>query len=184
MSRIVAGRFDRSLDADAALLNLQREGFVPAEVSSFYVAPPGQHGIDSLGGDAPHSSEGSRHAGWGAALGAVLGAAIGLVIGSLASAAYGPVAALIAAGLGAYVGSFIGAMSKVRAGRRENASLEHPVESAGGRMIAICVDRAGMEERAVTVLRRYGARDIGRTQGEWRDGDWRDFDPRSPLAAV
>ena len=183
MSRIVAGRFDRSLDADAAVLNLQREGFAPGEVSSFYVTPPGQHDMHPLGGDV-HSDAGSRHAGWGAILGAVLGAAVGLVVGSLATAAYGPVAALIGAGLGAYVGSFMGAMSKVRHGRRRDATREHPAEAAGGRMIAVCVDRAGMEERAVTVLRRYGARDLGRAQGDWRDGDWRDFDPRSPLAAV
>lgn len=183
MSRIVAGRFDRSIDADAAVLNLQREGFVPGEVSSFYVAPPGQHDAHPLGGDSD-SDAGSVRAGWGAIIGAVAGAAIGLVLGSLASAAYGPVAALIAAGLGAYMGSFVGAMAKVRHGRKRDATVEHPVQAAGGRMIAVCVDRAGMEERAVTVLRRYGARDIGRTQGEWRDGDWRDFDPRSPLAAV
>ena len=183
MSRIVAGRFDRSLDADAAVLNLQREGFAAGEVSSFYVAPPGQHDAHRLGGDSD-SDAGSTRAGWGAIIGAVAGAAIGLVLGSLASAAYGPLAALIAAGLGAYVGSFIGAMANVRHGRKRDATVQHPAQAAGGRMIAICVDRAGMEQRAVTVLRRYGARDIGRTQGEWRDGDWRDFDPRSPLAAV
>ena len=28
------------------------------------------------------------------------------------------------------------------------------------------------------------ARDVGRTEGEWRDGGWRDFDPRTPLATV
>ncbi len=183
MSRIVAGRFDRSIDADAALANLRREGFAPEETSSFYVTPPGQHDRHPLGGDAD-SDAGSRHAGWGAVLGALVGAAAGLVIGSLASAAYGSVIALIGAGLGAYVGSFFGAMSKVRHGNRANATREHPAEGPGGRMIAACVDRPGMEERAVTVLRRYGARDIGRAQGDWRDGDWRDFDPRTPLAAV
>jgi hypothetical protein len=31
MSRIVAGRFDRSIDADAALAALQREGFRSGE---------------------------------------------------------------------------------------------------------------------------------------------------------
>ena|SRR5256885_80727 len=183
MSRIVAGRFERSLDADAALLNLEREGFLRGEVSSFYVAPPGQHAAYPLGGDS-HSDAGSRHAGWGAVIGAVAGAAVGLVIGSLATAAYGPVAALIGAGLGAYIGSFIGAMKKVRHGARVDATLEHPAETPAGRMIAVCVDRPDTESRAVQVLRRYGARDIGRTEGEWRDGDWRDFDPRSPLAAV
>jgi hypothetical protein len=182
MSKIVAARFDRSVDADGAIADLKREGFSRAEVSSFYVTPPGQHDLHPLGGDTD-SDAGAVHAGWGAAAGAALGAAIGLVLGSLASAAYDWVFALIAAGLGAYVGSFIGAMRKVRHGRRRDATVEHPAQSAGGRMVAVCVDR-GMQERAVAILRRYGGRDLGRTEGEWRDGDWRDFDPRSPLAAV
>jgi hypothetical protein len=53
-----------------------------------------------------------------------------------------------------------------------------------GRMIAICVDRAGSEDRAIALLRRHGASDLGRAPGQWRDGAWRDFDPRSPLATV
>jgi hypothetical protein len=51
-------------------------------------------------------------------------------------------------------------------------------------MIAVNVDRIEMEPRAVEILRRHGARDLGRTQGEWRDGSWRDFDPRTPLGAA
>ena len=69
------------------------------------------------------------------------------------------------------------------AGRRDHTP-EHPVEMPAGRMIAVCVDRAGSEPRAINVLRRTGAREVGRAQGQWRDGGWRDFDPRSPLAAV
>jgi len=183
MSRIIAGKFDRTLDADAALASLEREGFVPGEVSSFYLPPSGQLACYPLGGDAD-SDAGSRRAGWGAAIGAAAGGAVGLVIGSLASAAYGPVAALIAAGIGAYVGSFIGAMAKVRGASADEAAREHPLGASGGRVIAVCVDRPRMEERAVAVLRRCGAHDIGRAEGDWRDGDWRDFDPRSPLAAV
>ncbi len=102
MSRIVAGRFDRSFNADAALAALQRAGFRSGEYESFYVPP------------------------------------------------HGP----------------------------------HPVEIAGNSVIAINVDRAEMEARAFDVLRRHGAREVGRTQGEWRNGSWRDFDPRSPLGAA
>jgi hypothetical protein len=47
-------------------------------------------------------------------------------------------------------------------------------------MVAIRVDRPGAELRAIDTLRRYGARDIEQTEGEWRDGDWKDFDPRRP----
>jgi hypothetical protein len=180
MSRIVAGRFDRSIDADAALDALKRGGFSRQEVDAFYVSPPGQNAMTPLGGDAPHSSEGSRKAGYGAAVGAAVGLAAGLIIGSL----IGAHAVLLACGLGALVGAFAGAMTTLRGGRRSLASVEHPVEGRGGRMIAICVDRAGCEPTAVNILRAYNARDVGRAEGVWRDGSWRDFDPRQPLAAV
>ena len=180
MSRIVAGRFDRSVDADAALEALKREGFSRHEVDAFYVSPPGQNAMTPLGGDAPHSSEGSRKAGMGAAIGAAIGVAAGLIIGSL----IGAHAVLLACGLGALVGAFAGAMTTVRGGRRSLASVEHPVEGRGGRMIAICVDREGTEAAAARILRANNAREVGRAEGVWRDGSWRDFDPRQPLAAV
>ena len=180
MSRIVAGRFDRSIDADAALDALKREGFSRQEVDAFYVSPPGQNAMTPLGGDAPHSSEGSRKAGMGAAVGAAVGLAAGLIIGSL----IGAHAVLLACALGALVGAFAGAMATVRGGRRSVATVEHPVESRGGRMIAICVERTGCEPTAVNILRAYNAREVGRAEGVWRDGSWRDFDPRQPLAAV
>jgi hypothetical protein len=161
MSRIVAGRFDRSIDADATLADLQRAGFRSGEYESFYVAPPGQHGSHPVGGDA-RSDAGSKKAGRGAVL-------VGLLIG---------------AALGAYIGSFAGTIFKLGGARRRESTPEHPVETAGGQMIAVNVDRKEMEPRAVEILRRHGARDLGRTQGEWRNGSWRDFDPRSPLGAA
>jgi predicted lipid-binding transport protein (Tim44 family) len=183
MSRIIAGRFDATLDADAALDALRREGFSREEIDSFYVAPPGQHAMTPFGGDAPHASAGSRYAGMGAVLGAVAGGLIGMLIAYLFARSYGAVAILFGAGVGAYLGSFVGTARKVRGGRPEEASVEHPVEPRGGRMIAVNVDRSGTEPRAVKVLREYGARDLGRAEGVWRNG-WKDFDPRAPLAAV
>jgi hypothetical protein len=183
MSRIVAGRFDRSNDADATLAELQRAGFRSGEYESFYVPPPGQHGSFPIGGDA-HSDAGSKKAGRGAVLGAIVGAVVGLALGVLATDYFGPVGLFVGAGLGAYIGSFAGTAFKLRGARRSESTPQHPVESAGGRMIAVNVDRKEMEPRAVEILRRHGARDLGRTQGEWRNGSWRDFDPRSPLGAA
>jgi hypothetical protein len=51
-------------------------------------------------------------------------------------------------------------------------------------MIAVNVDRLGTESRAVAILRQHRARNVGRAEGEWRDGSWRDFDPRAPLATI
>ena len=71
--------------------------------------------------------------------------------------------------------------TRVRPG---SASVEHPVEPRGGRMIAVNVDRPETDARAIEILKRRGARDVRRAEGRWSDGSWRDFDPRAPLAAV
>jgi hypothetical protein len=183
LSRIVAGRFDHTLGADAALDALRRDGFSASEIDSFYVAPPGQHALFGIGGDV-HSDAGARGAGAGALWGAIIGGFAGTVVGSIASLHIGAEALWLLAGGGAWIGALAGAFARLRGGRPREATLEHPVEPAGGRMIAVCVDRAGTEPRAIAALRRAGARDLGRTEGEWRDGGWSDFDPRAPLATV
>src|SRR5690348_9748160 len=109
MSRIVAGRFDRTLDADAAIETLKREGFSRMEVDAFYVGPPGQNARTSVGGDAPHSSEGSRHGGIAAAIGAAIGLVVGLVVGFVGAIDLGPPTIPLAALLGALIGAFAGA---------------------------------------------------------------------------
>lgn len=169
MSRIICGRFDRTTDADAALAALKAEGFAREEIDSFYVAPPGQHGMLAIGGDV-QSDAGARRAGVGSVIGALPGAAAGALIGWIISPSYGDTAILLVALLGAFIGAFIGTMARLRGGRRREASREHPVEPRGGRLIAVCVDRQGVEARAVALLKRHGARDVGRTQGTWRDG--------------
>jgi hypothetical protein len=187
MSKIVAGRFKNTVDAEAALASLQREGFRSGEYESFYVAPPGQNSEFPIGGDE-HADRGARKASWGAvagaALGAIVGAAGGAALGNVASGEFGLITTLLGAGLGAYVGSFAGSMSKMRDGGASAKpagvqQLEH-----GGRMVAINVDRAEMERRAIDILHRHGARDVGRAEGTWRDGSWRDFDPRRPFSAA
>jgi len=179
MSRIVAGRFDRSVDADAALEQLKRDGFARSEVDAFYVGPPGQHARTPIGGDV-HSDAGSRDAGRSGIVGAVAGLAVGLIVGSL----IGAHVVLLACGLGALAGAFAGVMVSLHGGRASEATAEHPVEPRGGRMIAVCVDRPGTERLAIEALRANNARNVGRTEGDWRDGGWRDFDPRTPLATV
>lgn len=179
MSKIIAGRFDATVDADAAVERLKREGFERDELDCFYVSPPGQHDMTAVGGDA-HSSAGSRFAGIGAVLGALAGAVLGFVVAWLVAENYRAAAMLFGAALGAYVGSFLGAMNRVRGGRRSEASVEHPLEPKGGRMIAVKADRPGADQRALKVLRELGARDVGRAEGHWRNG-WKDFDPRAPL---
>ncbi|HEV8109634.1 MAG TPA: hypothetical protein VGP97_19140 [Burkholderiales bacterium] len=180
MSKIVAGRFDATLDADAAIEALRREGFARDEIDSFYVPPPGQNAMAPYGGDAPRASAGSRFAGFGAVAGALAGALLGTLVGLAIDSRYGGVAVLFAAGIGAYLGSFLGAMRKVRGARPGEASVEHPAEPRGGRMVAVKADRPGTDSAALRILREFRARDVGRADGTWRNG-WKDFDPRAPL---
>src|SRR2546423_13604040 len=90
MSRIVCGRFDRHIDADAALERLKRDGFARSEVDAFYVGPPGQNARLLIGGDAA-SDAGSRGAARSGTIGALAGLAVGLIVGSL----IGPPAVLV-----------------------------------------------------------------------------------------
>ncbi|MFL6567112.1 MAG: hypothetical protein ACJ8G5_19395 [Burkholderiales bacterium] len=180
MSKIIAGRFDATLDADGAIEALHREGFASDEIDSFYVSPAGQNAMTPLGGDAPHASAGSRFAGFGAVTGALVGAVLGALVGLAVDSRYGAVAVLFAAGVGAYLGSFVGTMRKVRAARPGEASVEHPAEPRGGRLVAVKADRPEADTAALRVLREFGARDLGRADGTWRNG-WKDFDPRAPL---
>src|SRR5262249_11154116 len=133
MSRIVAGRFDRSVDADAALEQLKHDGFARGEVDTFYVGPPGQHARTPIGGDA-YSDAGARGAGRSGVIGALAGLAAGLVIGSL----IGAHVVLLACGLGALAGAFAGVMVSLRGGTPREATREHPVEPRGGGTLAGC----------------------------------------------
>src|SRR5262249_62325863 len=118
MSKIIAGRVDATVDADAAIEALRREGFARDEIDSFYVAPAGQNAMAPLGGDAPRASAGSRFAGFGAVAGALVGALLGALVGLAVDSRYGAVAVLFAAGVGAYLGSFIGTVRKGGAAHR------------------------------------------------------------------
>lgn len=181
MSNIIAGRFDTQVQADSAIAALKGAGIPAADVSSFYLTPPGQHAQYPIGGEA-HHDEGTNDAGKGAGTGAALGGAAGLAIGAAAGLATGgaglaAAAAIAATGVGGYVGSLAGGLSGTRGGDAEQATREEPVERSSGIMVAVRADSG--EDEVVRVLRAQGAMDIERAQGEWRDG-WGDFDPARP----
>ena len=186
MAQIVAGWFATNEEAEQAMAALGRSGFVASEYSSFYLAPPGQHGDKPLQ-DVVHHDEGAKESGSGAVKGAAIGGVVGLAAGTaaaVATAPLGPAAAVAGAGIGAYVGSLAGAMNKTRHGQLQQASVEEPVERPAGAMVAVCTDRLGCEAQAIATLRAQGARAIERTQGEWRDGSWQDYDPKVPPKLV
>src|SRR5215510_10100793 len=131
MAKLIAGRFENVDDLRRALYALRDAGFGRHEFGSFYVAPPGQHALYPIGGDA-ESDRGAKDAGQGAAAGAALGGATGLAVG----------------------------LSKTRSAEEVAATPEHPVERPGGPMVAVCVDRPGTDAVAIATLERFGAHEI------------------------
>lgn len=182
MTQIVAGWFATNEEAQDALTALRRAGFGEDEYSSFYIAPPGQHGDLPLN-DEVHHDEGAKHSGEGAVKGAAVGGAVGLAAGVAAaviSGPLGPAAAIAGAGIGAYVGSLAGAVRETHDGDLDEATIEEPVERPAGAMVSVRADRSGSEAQAIATLRAQGALGIELAEGEWRDGRWEDFDPRVP----
>jgi len=182
MANILAARVETQAEAERVIAALRNAGVAAADITSFYLNPPGRHGEYPLGGDAHHdegSKESGKTAGVGAAVGSVAGAAVGAALGSVAGPGVAAVAGVAGASVGAYGGSLAGALTGSRAGDPQQANVEEPVERPAGVMVAVRVESS--EAAALDVLRAQGALDIERTSGEWRDGAWVDFDPRRPV---
>lgn len=191
MSLIIAGRFQTFPKAEDAAQRLFARGFLEEDVTLFYVAPSGQHGL--IGGD--HYADAVAHevtkgAGKGVTIGAVLGAIVGAALFVLFKAPW--LAAVLAAGAGAYVGSLIGAMVPARSGKRTAASSSS-TDTAGsanavdprhsGVVVAVHV-APELQAEAAAILRDAGGKEVERASGQWRNGRWADFDPVKPPEPV
>ncbi|MBK8325081.1 MAG: hypothetical protein IPL06_21055 [Betaproteobacteria bacterium] len=141
----------------------------PADICIFLNSPPGQHGMQELGGDEQEDPE-TRQAGASAAGGSAAAALAAGAVGALA----GPVVAIAAAAVGAYSGSLVGAAAGMGAEPGNGPADER---RPGGVMLAVRIALPGHEDRVIAALRAEGALDIESAEGEWRDGDWIDFDP-------
>lgn len=185
MAKIIAARVQTQNDADRVLAALSQAGVAAADMTSFYLNPPGQHAQYPIGGDAHHdegTKKSGKTAGTGAAVGGVTGLALGTAVAAAAEPGFTAVAAVAGAGIGAYVGSLAGGLSGTRSGDLEQATVEEPVERRAGVIVAVRADEG--DEAALRVLRAEGALDIERAEGEWRDGSWVDFDPLKPPQLV
>ena len=191
-SLIIAGRFQTFPKAEAAAQRLFARGFLEEDVTLFYVAPSGQHGL--TGGDPyadASAQEVSKGAGKGVTIGTVLGAIVGAALFVLFKAPW--LAAVLAAGAGAYVGSLAGAMVHARSGTRTAASTEASTGNHGsanavdprhsGVVVAVHV-APELQAEAAAILRDAGGKEVERASGQWRNGRWADFDPVKPREPV
>ena len=168
MEQIIAGRFETKVIADT-VASVLRKFVDDADICIFHNNPPGQHDAYPVGGDEDEDpgAEGAENSAAGTAV------AAGLAAGAI-GAFGGPVVAIAAAAVGAYTGSLVGAVSGL--GDHEDAPGKQD-RRPGGIILSVRIAYPGNEERVIDVLRKEGAADIERAQGEWRDGDWSDFDP-------
>jgi hypothetical protein len=168
MEHIIAGRFETKAIADA-VASVLREYVGPGDICIFHNNPPGQHDAYPVGGDEGEDpgAAGAEDSSVGTAV------ATGLAAGAVGALA-GPAVAIAAAAVGAYSGSLMGAMSGLgeHEGEPGVAGRRH-----GGVMLSVRIAAPAGEQRVIDTLRREGAADIERAEGNWLDGDWTDFDP-------
>lgn len=168
MSTIIAGHVETQPQVQEAIGELQRAGFSPERIATFFVNPPGQHAAYPIGGDFD-KSPGAEDTGKGAAAGVAAGAAAGLA----ATPAIGPLGPLV----GGYVGGLVGSLAETKDSNEDTPANAPSHERRSGLMVAVAADDESLRGRVIELLRAIGAYDIEMAEGTIRDGDWVDFDP-------
>ena len=190
MARIIAARFQEQEQVTQVLDAMQDAGVAQERVSSFYVNPPGQHNLYSIGGDR-EDSPGAHETGTGVATGVATGGAVGAAVGLTGVPVFGPVGPAVGALVGAHIGGLIGSLSQMKEKGETEASTPEAAGSdnamhqrKAGMMLAVAVgvaDPAGPgEDEIVRIMRVFGGYDIEEAEGNIISGNWEDFDPLSP----
>ena len=195
MARIIAGHFQEQEQVTQALEALRDAGILTERVSSFYLNPPGQHNLYSIGGDR-EDSPGAHETGTGVAAGAATGGAVGAAVGLTGAPLFGPVGPAVGALVGAHIGGLIGSLSQMKEkGEAEDSTTEasgtdnEMHQRKAGMMLAVEVDGTGApnESEIVRLMQHFGGLDIEEAEGTIVAGNWEDFDPLSiprPLGAA
>lgn len=176
MATIIAGRFDEQTDVEAAVKALRNAGFPSDHISSFYVAPAGQHARTPIGGDRD-KSPGAEDSTQGTAAGTTTGGLVGAAIGAATTPLTGPIGAITGGLVGAHVGNLVGALGKMK---DDESPDDAPSIRHAGLLVAVSAPNAQCEERAIAVLRAHGAQQLESSAGHIVRGDWEDFDPAAP----
>lgn len=176
MTTIIAGRFDEQSDVEAAVTALRSAGFPTDHISTFYLAPAGQHARYTLGGDHD-TSVGAEESAQGAAAGTTTGGLVGAALGAVTTPLTGPLGAITGGLVGAHVGNLVGALGKMK----DDDDPEHaPAIRHAGLMVAVSTPNLPCEQRAIAVLSEHGAQQLESSSGHIVRGDWQDFDPAAP----
>lgn len=176
MTTIIAGRFDEQDAVATAAGALRAAGFPAEHISTFYVAPAGQHARYPMGGDHD-KSPGAEETPKGTAADTTTGGVIGAALGAVSSPLTGPIGAITGGLVGAHIGNLVGALGMMK---DEDATTDSPSVRHAGMMIAVCTPTEHCRQRAIKVLSDLGAHAIESGNGRIVNGDWMDFDPSVP----
>ncbi len=176
MANIIAGRFDEQSDVEAAVAALRNAGFPADHISTFYVAPAGQHARHPLGGDHDKST-GAEESTQGTAAGTTTGGLVGAAIGAVTTPLTGPLGAITGGLVGAHVGNLVGALGKMK---DDDNDASEPTIRHAGLMVAVSTPNVDCEQRAIALLKQHGALELESSSGRIVRGDWEDFDPAEP----
>ncbi len=175
MGTIIAGRFDEQSQIAAATNRLRAAGFPADQISSFYLAPAGQHARFLLGGDHD-KSVGAESTTSGTVEGMAGGGLVGAAVGALSSPVLGPIGPLAGSLVGAHIGNLVGVLGNMK---DERSDEDHSRVRQGGLMIAVATPNSSCLQKAVAVLRECDAQRLESANGRISGGDWIDFDPTS-----
>lgn len=173
MATIIAGRLDQQSDLEHVIAALRQAGFPADQISSFYLAPAGQHARYPAGGDRD-KSVGAEASVEGTVDGMAGGGLVGAAVGTLAAPVLGPIGTLAGSLVGAHIGNLVGTLGRME---DEHADADHPRTRQGGLMIAVATPNAACLQKAVSILRARGVQSMESASGRISGGDWVDFDP-------
>lgn len=173
MATIIAGRFDEQATAEAAVNALRAGGFPAEHISSFYVAPAGQHARYRLGGDHD-KSVGAEDSPKGTVAGSTTGGVIGAAVGAISTPLTGPIGAITGGLVGAHLGNLVGALGAMK---DDGDSPDAPPLRHSGLLVAVSAPTESCVQRALGILEEQGAVDLESSSGRIERGDWQDFDP-------
>jgi hypothetical protein len=173
MATIIAGQFDEQSAASAAEQALREAGFPADQISSFYVAPAGQHARYPLGGDHDKSL-GAEDSPKGTTAGTATGGLVGAAIGAVATPLAGPLGAITGGLVGAHVGNLVGALGRMK---EDDTTGDAPPIRHSGMLVAVSAPTPDCEQRAIQILAQRGALALESGAGNISHGDWEDFDP-------
>lgn len=188
MTTLIAGRFSQQNQAATASAELMRSGFSPRDMSLFYVNPQGQHDIHPVGGDEDESP-GTHHASSGAVAGAAGGVGVGSLVGAATLPVLGPAGPLLGAAVGAYTGSLVGALKKMDKSeerievQNQSPDGEDTQPRKAGVLLAVAVATPEQRANAIQILGATAV-EVEEAEGELKNGQWTDFDPRAPIKPI